>query len=207
MPPIRLLIAEDHAVVREGFASLLGYHSDMQIAGAAANGREAIEQYEALRPDITLMDLVMPGTGGVDAIKAIRRKYPDARIIVLTTFDGDEDIFRALEAGAQGYLLKDCTPSQLLDAIRTVHAGGTLVPAEVSERLAARAMAGPALSPREIEVLRLIAAGKTNKEIGAALFISEGTVKTHVVSIYGKLGVEDRTGAVVTAMKRGILRL
>jgi DNA-binding NarL/FixJ family response regulator len=205
--PIRVLIAEDHAVVRDGLAAVLEFEADMTVAGHAKNGREAIEQFRALRPDIVLMDIAMPELDGVAAILAIRGEFPSARILVLTTYDGDENIFQSLENGAQGYLLKDCATSELLAAIRKVYSGGTHVSERGAARLADRAMGGPQLSRREIEVLNLIASGKSNKEIGAALFISEGTVKTHVLSIHEKLGVGDRTEAVVTAIKRGILRI
>ncbi len=204
---IRILIAEDHAVVRDGLAAVLDFQTDMTVVGRTRDGQEAIERFGELHPDITLMDLAMPNMNGVDAIKAIRSASPDARIIVLTTYAGDESVYRALESGAKGYLLKDSSSDDLVDAIRTVHAGGTHISPEAAAKLAERAMSGAPLSPREVEVLQLISAGKSNKEIGAALFISEGTVKTHLVSIYEKLRVQDRTEAVVTALKRGIIRL
>jgi two-component system NarL family response regulator len=153
------------------------------------------------------MDLAMPELDGAGAILAIRNEFPDSRILVLTTYDGDESVFRALESGAKGYLLKDCSTGDLLAAIRKIHAGGTHVSERAAARLAERAIAGGALSSREIEVLQLIAAGKSNKEIAGRLFISEGTVKTHVLNIHSKLAVGDRTEAVVTAIKRGILRV
>jgi two-component system NarL family response regulator len=205
--PIRVLIAEDHAVVRDGLAAVLEFETDMTVAGHAKNGREAVARFRALKPDIVLMDLAMPELDGAGAILAIRREFPAARILVLTTYDGDENVYHALENGARGYLLKDCSAAELLAAIRKVHSGGTHVSERAAARLADRAMGGGQLSPREIEVLNLIAGGKSNKEIGAALFISEGTVKTHVLSIHEKLGVGDRTEAVVTAIKRGILRV
>ncbi len=204
---IRVLIADDHAVVRDGLAAVLGFQTDIAVVGLAKNGREAVDAYRDLKPDVVIMDLAMPEMDGVEAIAAIRAEFPDARIVVLTTYDGDENIFRALEKGAKGYLLKDSSTNDLLDAVRTVASGGTHVSAQAASQLANRAMAGPSLSPREMEVLKLIAAGKSNKEIGALLFISEGTVKTHVLSIHDKLGVRDRTDAVVTAVKRGMLRL
>jgi DNA-binding NarL/FixJ family response regulator len=206
-PRIRVLLADDHAVVREGFAAILSYQQDVEVVGQAADGPEAVALYRKLHPDLLLVDLRMPGLSGVEVITTIRAEDPEARAIVLTTFDGDEDIFRALEAGARGYLLKDSTTTELLDAIRVVHTGGRRVPPEVAARLVERATSGPSLSAREIEVLRLVAAGKTNKEIASALFISEGTVKTHVNSIHEKLGVRDRTEAVMTALRRGILHL
>jgi len=205
--PIRILIAEDHAVVRDGLTAVLQFEPDMTVAGHARNGREAVTQFRDLKPDVVLMDLAMPELDGAGAILAIRSEFPDARILVLTTYDGDESVFRALENGAKGYLLKDCSTTDLLGAIRKIYAGGTHVSGRAASRLAERAMGGAMLSPREIEVLKQIAAGKSNKEIAALLFISEGTVKTHVLSIHEKLGVSDRTEAVVTAIKRGILRL
>jgi two-component system NarL family response regulator len=204
---IRILIAEDHAVVRDGLAAVLKFEPDMTVAGLANNGLEAVTQFRELKPDVVLMDLAMPELDGAGAILAIRGEFPDARILVLTTYDNDESVFRALENGAQGYLLKDCATAELLSAIRKIGSGGTHVSERAAARLAERAMAGGPLSPREIEVLKWIAEGKSNKEIGALLFISEGTVKTHVLSIHEKLGVGDRTEAVVTAIKRGILRV
>jgi len=206
-PRIRVLLAEDHAVVREGLAAILGYQPDIEVVGQAADGRTAVQRYRELRPDVMLVDLRMPILAGVEVIAAIRDDFPVARLLVLTTYDGDEDVYRALEAGAQGYLLKDTTTEELLQAIRAIHRGERHVPPAVAARLVDRTMAGPALTQREIEVLRLVAAGKTNKEIASALFISEGTVKTHVNSIHEKLGVRDRTEAVMTALRRGILRL
>lgn len=204
---IQILIAEDHAVVRDGLAAVLKFEPDMNVVGLAKNGEEAVEQFRELKPDVVLMDLAMPELDGAAAIAAIRTESPHARILVLTTYDNDESVFRALENGAKGYLLKDCSTADLLAAIRQIHAGGTHVSERAAARLAERAMAGAALSPRELEVLNLVAAGKSNKEIASALFISEGTVKTHVLSIHEKLGVGDRTEAVVTAIRRGILRV
>lgn len=205
--PIRILIADDHEVMRDGLAAVLESEPDITIAGQAENGRQAVEKFHELKPDLVLMDLAMPEMDGVEAILEIRRGSPDALIVVLTTYDGDEDVFRALESGAKGYLLKDCSTEDLVGAIRKIAAGGTHVSEHASAQLAGRAMAGAAVSPREVEVLRLIAAGKSNKEIASLLFISEGTVKTHVINIHNKLGVRDRTEAVVTAIRRGILRL
>lgn len=204
---MRILIAEDHAVVRDGLAAVLKFETDIEVVGLAKNGREAVTQFRELKPDVVLMDLAMPEMDGVAAILAIRDEFPDARILVLTTYDNDESVFRALENGAKGYLLKDTSTGDLLAAIRKINAGGTHVSDRAASRLAERAMAGGALSPREIEVLKWIAEGKSNKEIATLLFISEGTVKTHVLSIHEKLGVGDRTEAVVTAIKRGILRV
>ena len=205
--PIRVLLVEDHEVVRDGLAAIIDYQSDMTVVGHASNGEEAVERFAELQPDITLMDLRMPGMGGAPAIEAIRKKFGDARIIVLTTYDGDENIYRALKAGARGYLLKDSGKDDLLSAIRAVHEGRSYVPPEIATRLVTRTQAGAPLTTREIEVLQLMAEGKSNKEIGAALFISEGTVKTHVNSIHEKLSVSDRTEAVIVALKRGIIHL
>ena len=204
---IRILIAEDHAVVRDGLAAVLKFEPDMTVVGLAKNGHEAVAQFRELKPNVVLMDLAMPELDGAGAILAIRGEFPDARILVLTTYDNDESVFRALENGARGYLLKDCSTADLLTAIRKINVGGTYVSERAAARLAERTMAGGPLSPREIEVLRWIAEGKSNKEIATLLFISEGTVKTHVLSIHEKLGVGDRTEAVVTAIKRGILRV
>jgi DNA-binding NarL/FixJ family response regulator len=204
---IRILIAEDHDVVRDGLASVLAFQQDMTVAGHARNGHECVARFRELKPDVVLMDLAMPDLDGVAAIGVIRTDFPDARILVLTTYDGDESVFRALENGARGYLLKDCSTADLLTAIRKVHSGGTHVSERAAARLAERALAGGGISPREVEVLNLIAAGKSNKEIAGLLFISEGTVKTHVLNIHQKLGVTDRTEAVVVAIRRGILRV
>lgn len=205
--PLRVLIAEDQPIVRDGLAALVGYQTDVEVAGCAADGDEAVRLYSELRPDVTLMDLRMPRRSGIEAINAIREAEPSARILVLTTFDGDEDIYRALQAGARGYLLKDATTEQLVGAIRAIARGERYIPATVAQRLAERAMAGPSLSEREMEVLRLVAVGMTNKEIASKLFIAEGTVKTHVNSIHDKLGVRDRTEAVMAAVRRGIIHL
>ena len=204
---IRILIADDHAVVRDGLAAMLSFQPDMTVAAHAKNGREAVEQFRAVKPDIALMDLAMPELDGVAAIVAIRSAFPEARILVLTTYDGDENVYRALENGAKGYLLKDRSTEDLLTAIRKVHSGATHVSERAAAKLAERTMSGPPLSARETEVLKLVAGGKSNKEIAGLLFISEGTVKTHVLSIHEKLGVSDRTEAVVTAIRRGILRV
>jgi DNA-binding NarL/FixJ family response regulator len=203
---IRILIADDHTVVREGLVSLVKRKSDMSVIGEATNGREAVELWKQHRPNITLLDLRMPELDGVGAIKEIRALDPNAHIVVLTTFDGDEDIYRAIKAGAKGYLLKDTAREALMECIRKVHAGETCIPPTLAAKLADR-VSGEALSTREIEVLQRIAAGKSNKEIGAELFISEGTVKTHVKSIFSKLDVVSRTEAVATATRRGLIQL
>ena len=201
---IRIMVIDDQAVVRQGFVSLIKTVPDMEIVGEGSNGREALDLFRQLRPDITLMDLRMPEVSGAEAITKIRGEFPAARIIVLTTFDGDEDIYRAVQAGAQGYLLKDMFFEELEAAIRKVHAGARLIPGSVAERLAAR-MSSSELTGRELEVLRHIVDGKSNKEIGNALNISEATVKSHINNILSKLGVSDRTQAATTALQRGIV--
>ncbi|HVF66266.1 MAG TPA: response regulator transcription factor [Pyrinomonadaceae bacterium] len=203
---IRIIVVDDQAVVRQGFVSLIGTVADMRVIAQGTNGREAVALYREHRPDVVLMDLRMPEMGGVEAISAIRREFSDAKVIVLTTYDGDEDIYRSLQAGAQGYLLKDMFFDELESAIRAVHAGGRKIPGVVAERLAGR-MGGSDLTGRELEVLELIVRGRSNKEIGAALGISEATVKSHINSILGKLGVTDRTQAATTALQRGIVHL
>jgi DNA-binding NarL/FixJ family response regulator len=203
---IRVLIADDHSVVREGLVSLIGRKADMTVVGEASNGREAVELWTEHHPDVTLLDLRMPELDGVGAIKEIRAGNDKARIIVLTTFDGDEDIYRAIQAGAKGYLLKDAPREALMDSVRRVHAGETCVPVHLAAKLAER-VSGETLSDREIDVLKLMAQGKSNKEIGSALFISEGTVKSHVKAIFAKLNVISRTEAVANATRRGLIRL
>ncbi|MEY2557242.1 MAG: hypothetical protein QOE34_667 [Verrucomicrobiota bacterium] len=205
-PRIRVLIADDHSVVREGLVSLIGRKADMSVVGEAANGREAVELWKQHRPDVTLLDLRMPEMDGVGVIKDIRGNDEKARFVVLTTFDGDEDIYRAIQAGAKGYLLKDVPREALMDCIRRVHAGETCVPVHLAAKLAER-VSGESLSEREIDVLKLMALGKSNKEVGSALFISEGTVKSHVKSIFAKLNVISRTEAVANATRRGLIRL
>jgi DNA-binding NarL/FixJ family response regulator len=203
---IRIIVVDDQAVVRQGFVSLIGTVADMRVVAEGTNGREAVALYREHRPDVVLMDLRMPEMGGVEAIAALRREFSDAKVIVLTTYDGDEDIYRSLQAGAQGYLLKDMFFEELESAIRAVHAGGRKIPGVVAERLAGR-MGGSDLTGRELEVLKLIVGGRSNKEIGSALGISEATVKSHINSILGKLGVTDRTQAATTALQRGIVHL
>ena len=206
MNTIRLIVADDHHVVRQGLIALLKTVSDMQVVGEASDGEQAVALYRRERPDVAIMDLRMPKKSGVDAIGEIRREEPNARIIVLTTFDGDEDIYRALQAGARGYLLKDMFGEELIEAIRTVHAGKQKIPPAVAQRLAER-MVGPSLTPRELEVLECIVAGKSNRDIGLDLSISEATVKTHINNLLSKLGVTDRTQAATTALQRGIVHL
>jgi len=204
--PIRVLTVDDHALIREGIAALIANQKDMRLVGEASNGREAIEQFRSHRPDITLMDLQMPEMNGIDALIAIRSEFPDARIIVLTTYPGDALCKRAMSAGAQAYILKGNVRKDLLDTIRAVRAGKKILHAEVAAELATHA-ADDALSEREIEVLSLIAAGNSNKLVAHQLAISEDTVKGHVKSILSKLGVNDRTHAVTSALKRGIIEL
>jgi DNA-binding NarL/FixJ family response regulator len=203
---IRLMVIEDHHVVRQGLVALLNTVPDMSVVAEGADGKQAIDLFRQHEPDVTLMDLRMPNMSGVDAVVQIRQDYPAARIIVLTTFDGDEDIYRALQAGARAYLLKGMFGDELMDAIRAVHAGKSRIPPAVAERLANR-MGGPGLTPRELDVLRLIVSGNSNKEIGEGLRISEATVKTHINNILSKLGVTDRTQATTTALQRGIVHL
>lgn len=203
---IRIMIVEDHAIVRQGLAALLGTVPDFSVVAEAEDLPQAVAQFQRQQPDITLMDLRLGKSMGVDAISRIRGQFPEARIIVLTTFDGDEDIYRALQAGARGYLLKGMDSDELIEAIRAVHAGKKRIPAPVAERLAER-MSGPALTTREVEVLRQIVLGANNKEIAAALNISEATVKTHINNLLSKLGVSDRTQAATTALQRGIVHL
>ncbi len=206
MEPIRILVVDDHHVVRQGLIALLKTVPDMNVVAEGSDGEQAVELFRQHRPEVTIMDLRMPKKSGVEAIAEIRRETPGARVIVLTTFDGDEDIYRALQAGARGYLLKDMFGEELIDAIRAVHAGKQRVPAAVAQRLAER-MGGPSLTSRELEVLKCIVAGRSNKEIGAELSISEATVKTHINNLLGKLGVTDRTQAATTALQRGIVHL
>ena len=203
---IRILVADDHPIVREGLAGLIEDEEDMIVVGEAANGREAIELFNQHQPDVTLMDLRMPQLEGVEAITLIRQQATNARIIILTTYDSDEDIYRALRAGAMAYLLKDASRQELLNTIRAVHAGQKRISPQMALKLTER-LNNPELSARELEVLRLIVAGKSNSEIGTTLYITEGTVKTHVKTILKKLGVSDRTSAATTALKRGVVRL
>src|SRR5712675_623797 len=204
--PIRILSVDDHPVLRQGVAALVGGQTDMSLVAEASNGCEAIQQFRTHHPDVTLMDLQMPEMNGLDAIIAIRGEFPEARIIVLTTYAGDVQVLRALKAGARGYLLKCLLRKELLETIRLVHTGQKRILPEVATELAEHAT-DDALSSREIEVLRLISGGNANKEIAAQLSISEETVKGHVKSILAKLGANDRTHAVTIGLKRGIIDL
>jgi two-component system, NarL family, response regulator len=203
---IRVLIADDHPVVRQGLAAMIEREPDMVAIAQAGDGRSAVEMFREYHPDVTLMDLRMPKMGGVGAIDAICSEFDDAKIIVLTTFDGDEDIYRGLRAGAMGYLLKDAEPDELLTAIRTVANNQKYLQSTVGAKLAER-MSYAELSDREMQVLRLMALGKSNQDISSTLRISESTVKFHINNILSKLGVSDRTQAVLVALKRGIVNL
>ncbi|NEQ20600.1 MAG: response regulator transcription factor [Microcoleus sp. SIO2G3] len=203
---IRVLIVDDHAIVQQGIAAIIDEESDLTVIGRAMDGIEAIEQFRQEQPDVTLMDLRMPRMGGVEAITAICAEFNTARIIVLTTYDGDEDIYRGLRSGAKGYLLKDSKPSELRTAIRTVHNGQQYIPPNVGAKLVER-MTNPELTDRELEVLQLVAQGMSNLEISTALGITEGTVKSNMNRILSKLGVKDRTQATIIALKRGIASL
>ena len=203
---IRILTVDDHPLLRDGIAAVFDAQDDMTLVGQASNGREAIESFRRLRPDVTLMDLRMPDMSGIEAITAIRAEFSNARIIVLTTYAGDAQAAAALKAGAAGYLLKNMVRKELIDTIRAVHAGKRRVPPEIATEIAEH-VADDALTEREVQILQCVAAGKSNKLIAAELAISEGTVKTHMKSILPKLDASDRTHAVMIALKRGILDL
>ena len=204
--PIRIALVDDHPILRQGIAALISDQPDLQLVGQASNGLEAIEQFRLHRPDVMLMDLQMPGMNGIDAMSAIRGEFPDARFVVLTTYTGDVQIVRALKAGARAYLLKSLLHRELLDTIRSVHAGNKRIPPEIAAELADHA-ADDQLTAREIEVLRLVAAGNANKIVADRLSITEETVKAHVKNILSKLDANDRTHAVTIGLKRGIIEL
>jgi two-component system NarL family response regulator len=203
-PRLRLLLAEDHFVTRMGLKAVFGAEPDVDIVAEAETGNEAVALFKKHRPDVAVVDLRLPGLGGVEVVKAIRADFEDARIVILTGSEGSEGVYRALQAGARAYLLKDAKGSELVRALRDVHAGKRVVPPDVAVRLAERVPQSD-LSPREMEVLRLVADGKSNKRIADALGLSEATVRTHVSNILGKLGVDDRTQAATEAIRRGIL--
>ena len=201
-----MLIADDHVTVREGLAAMIGRQSDMRVVGEAIDGRAAVGQWRKHRPDVTLLDLRMPALDGVGALEQIRREDASACVVMLTTFDTDSEISRAITAGAKGYLLKDAQREELLECIRRVHGGETCIPASLVAKLAA-GISSEALTGRELDVLGLLALGKSNKEIGTNLFISETTVKSHLRSIFGKLNVLSRTEAITAASRRGLVQI
>lgn len=209
MPAIRVLVADDHPVVRTGVKGMLATQPDFDVVGEACDGEEAVRKVDELQPDVVLMDLRMPGVDGVEATRRIRAQHPEVQVLVLTTYDTDEDILRAVEAGAVGYLLKDSPREELFRGVHAAARGESLLAAAVASRLVGRMRTPPgqALSPRELEVLALVAEGRPNKDIARSLFISETTVKTHLAHIFTKLGVDDRTAAVTVALDRGVIRL
>ena len=202
---IRVVVVDDHPVVRAGLRGMLAAHPDIEVAGEASSAAGAVTAVLEHRPDVVLMDLRMPGTDGVQATRLVLARQPQCRVVVLTTYDNDADILHAVEAGASGYLLKDASPEELAQAIRAAAAGGSVLAPSVAAKLVSRLRSPPVLSPREIEVLRLVSTGQTNAEIGRALFISEATVKTHLLRAFSKLSVSDRTAAVTAALALGIL--
>ena len=206
MSEIRVMLVDDHPAFRKGMAALIESEPDLRVVAATGDGGKALEIYRQSRPDVVLMDLRLPGMGGVEAIIAIRKEFPDARVIVLTTFDTDEDIFRAIQSGAKSYLLKDTPEDELAETIRAVHAGREALPGRVAERLAARKQRAD-LSQRETEVLSLLTKGRSNKEISSSLFITEDTVKAHLKTLFIKLNVKDRTEAAINAVRQGIVHL
>jgi DNA-binding NarL/FixJ family response regulator len=206
MDAIRILTVDDHPMLREGIAAVLAGEPDMMLVAEACNGREAVEQFRTHRPDVTLMDVQMPEVNGIDAIVKIREEFPEARIIVLTTYSGDVQAARAFKAGASGYLLKNMVRKELIDTIRTVHGGKKRIPAEIAVEMAEH-HSDDALTEREIEVLRGVAAGNANKRVAQLLNVSEETIKAHMKSILSKLGANDRTHAVTIALKRGIIEI
>lgn len=206
MGKVRVLCVDDHRILREGIALIISQQPDMEVVGSAGTGEDGVALFTSLRPDVTLMDLQLPTMSGLDAIRAIRRQDAGARIVVLTMFNGDEDIFRALDMGASTYLLKDTLSDDLIRVIREVHAGGHPLDANVRTRLDMRTQQ-TSLTPREVEVLELVYRGQRNKEIATSLDISEETVRVHLKNVFAKLGVNDRTGAVNVALRRGIIHV
>ena len=205
-PRIRVFSVDDHPLLREGIAAIINNQQDMHMIGQASNGKDAVQEFKKHQPDVTLMDLRLPDMSGIDAMIAIRAEFPEARIILLTTFEGDVEIKRALKAGARGYLLKSMPPKELVEVIRQVHAGKKRIPPQLAAQLAEH-MSDEALTTREIEVLRQIAGGNRNRDIAERLFISEETVKVHIKHIMEKLGASDRTQAVAIGIRRGIIQL
>jgi two-component system NarL family response regulator len=203
---IRIIVADDHPVVREGISALVKSQKDMRVVSEAANGRQAVQQFLLHRPDVLLLDLRMPEMNGIEAIQAILKKAPEAKIIVLSTYDGDEDVYQALQAGAKAYLLKDSPREQLLESIRGVYSGQLSLPSAIGGKLAA-SMRTPKLTKRETDIIELLVAGKSNKDIGASLGVTDGTVKVHTAHIFKKLGAAGRTEAIRIALERGIVHL
>jgi DNA-binding NarL/FixJ family response regulator len=203
---IKIMVVEDHFLVRIGLVSATEVEPDMEVVAESDNGRQAIDLYRRKRPDVVIMDLRLPGMTGTETTRMLTREFPNARVLILSTFGGDEDIYQALQAGAWGYVMKDMPRPQLLEAIRTVHSGRRFIPPQIAVRLAER-LPNSELTPRELDVLKLLAKGLLNKEIAASLAIAEGTVKVHVINILGKLQANDRTEAVTLALKRGIIHL
>jgi two-component system NarL family response regulator len=203
---IRVMLVDDHSAFRKGMIALIESEPDLQVVAETGDGREALDVYRQNRPDVVLMDLRLPGIGGVEATLAIRKEFPDARVIVLTTFDSDEDIFRAIQSGAKSYLLKDTPDDELATAIRSVHAGKQILSDKLARRLAERQQR-PELTQREMDVLQMLIKGRSNKEIGSALSLCEDTVKAHFRSLFAKLRVQDRTEAAIYAIRHGIVHL